>query len=326
MQIEHFEWMRTHRARFDLSSSSMSPINPDELKPTDADALSLVAEAYDASLDEVALVHGTQEGNFLSLIAIRKAINQTVGFLPEYEPIRVLASALNIPTLTARHLEDPLPRSSALVISNPNNPTGRYIDMHRLEELSGRLQESHSYAIVDSVFSDFVKLKIKAPLPNVIFTGSTSKFYTMSGVKLGWVIAEKDIIREVKGYADLISPGPFDLELRYAAMALSEKREFESRNADIISKNERALANLSDVIHIPGMPIAFVASRCSVNSLELASRLLDADVMTVPGRYFGVESGVRIGLGSVKPEDFMKAIELVSSVIEPCVPQTSAKA
>ncbi|WP_449462328.1 aminotransferase class I/II-fold pyridoxal phosphate-dependent enzyme [Tardisphaera miroshnichenkoae] len=320
MQIGHFQWMRTHKAGFDLSSSGVTPVNPEDLEPIDTDVLSLLGELYSVSSDEIALVHGTQEGNFLSLVAIRHQVERAFGFLPEYEPIRVLPSALGLSASVAQEM--PLPRSSVLLASNPNNPTGKYMSADDLEELSEELEAARSFAVIDSVFSDFVGLKAKLPLPNVIVTGSTSKFYTISGVKLGWVIAEKQLIDEIKGYADLISPGPFDLELKYAARAIAHKKWFEERNAATISQNERELARLDDVLHVQGMPIAFLASHCGEDSISLANRLLRLGVMTIPGHYFGVKTGLRVGLGSVNPSDFKEAVELIAQGLASCADQT----
>ncbi len=316
MQIGHFEWMRTHKAKFDLSSSSMAPVNPDRLEPADADVVSILSELYSVSPDEIALVHGTQEANFLSLMAIRHRVERALGFLPEYEPIRALPSALDLPSSV---IEIPaIAPSSVLLASNPNNPTGRHMTAQELEELSEDLGATRSYAIIDAVFSDFIGLKAKLPLPNVMVTSSTSKFYTMSGVKLGWVIAERSLIKEIKGYADLISPGPFDLELKYAARALASKKWFMERNSAVISQNEGELARLGDVLHVQGMPIAFVASRCGEDSIDFANRLLEVGVMTVPGHYFGAKSGARVGLGSVSPSDFKAAVDLIAQVLASC--------
>ncbi len=297
----------------------MAPVNPEQLEATDVDVVSLLGELYSAGPDEIALVHGTQEGNFLSLMAIRHRVQRAFGFLPEYEPIRVLPPSFDLPASVADRAT--IARSSVLLASNPNNPTGKYMSAHDLEELSEELEAVGSYAIIDSVFSDFVGLKLNLPLPNIIVTGSTSKFYTMSGVKLGWVVAERRLVQEVKGYADLVSPGPFEPEVKYATRALAHKRWFEDRNAATISQNEKELSRLDDVLHIQGMPIAFVASRCLEDSLSLANRLLELGVMTIPGYYFGVKTGLRVGLGNVSPGDFKAALEAIAQALASCEDQ-----
>ncbi len=68
MEIGHFVWLRTHSARYNLSSSGMIPINPGEVggrlaggEPRD-DALGIIGDAYGAGDSGLMLVHGTQEG------------------------------------------------------------------------------------------------------------------------------------------------------------------------------------------------------------------------------------------------------------------------
>jgi len=317
MQIGHFVWMNTHSGKYNLCSSAVTPFDLGELIGEASDVLEKLAEIYGVTKEEITLTHGTQEANFLAFASISNKVSKAQGFLPEYEPIRALPSVFGKSWDPIKGIDE-LDRGSVLLISNPNNPTGNFIDSKQLKELSAELVSKKSYAIIDSIFSEFVGLDMDLPLDNIIITSSTSKFYTMKGVKLGWIIANKSSIKEIAGYADLISPGPFDLEQKYTSIILGEKNKVRERNSGIISPNANYLLGKDWGNYVKGMPIAFIGTSCSEEGINLSEKLLKMGVVTIPGKYFGVERGLRIGLGSISNENFKHAIEVMSEIMYQC--------
>lgn len=89
-----------------------------------------------------------------------------------------------------------LPDSAALVIVNPNNPDGRSIPP---EELL-RLANGTRLVIVDESFGDIAPHLSVAPHAHdrLIVLRSFGKFYGLAGVRLGFVIAGPNVIREVR--------------------------------------------------------------------------------------------------------------------------------
>jgi len=315
MEIGHFRWMATHAAKYNLSSSAVKPFELDDLEE-DEDVLSILEEMYGVKKDEVTLAHGTQEANMLAFASLRKEVEGAYGLLPEYEPIRVLPEAFGMSWQPVTSVHD-IPPRSLLMISNPNNPTGKFLDGARLEELSEELTQKGSYAIIDSIFSEFVNLKPSLPLSNVVFTSSTSKFFTMKGVKLGWLVGERQLVKEAAGYADLLSPGPYEIELKYASTILKKREAVRDRNASIVGPNGQLLESMG-IDYVKGMPIAFIGADCNLDSVDLAELLLKRDVMTIPGKFFGVGRGVRVGLGTATPKEFSEATSLTSDLLREC--------
>jgi len=160
-------------------------------------------------------------------------------------------------------------------------------------------------------------LKPSLPLSNVVFTSSTSKFFTMKGVKLGWLVGERQLVKEAAGYADLLSPGPYEIELKYASTILKKREAVRDRNASIVGPNGQLLESMG-IDYVKGMPIAFIGTDCNLDSVDLAELLLKRDVMTIPGKFFGVGRGVRVGLGTATPKEFSEAISLTSDLLREC--------
>jgi len=63
-------------------------------------------------------------------------------------------------------------------------------------------------------------------------------------------------------------------------------------------------------------PITYIEINCrEPTGTVLAEELLTKDVLVVPGKYFGKDNGVRVGLGSVRPEAFETAMKIIVNII-----------
>jgi len=333
MEIGHFKWLRSHTARYNLSSSGVMPITLGELVKLGqpGNIIDELTSTYAIDKVNIALTHGTQEGNFAALSALRElGIDRVVTVVPEYEPIRALPGFLGL-----RHIEvevhetlleviNHIEPGTVLLLSNPNNPTGLFLDRKLLWELSDSLRRRNAYAVLDSIFIEFVEEDLRQlPLENVVYTFSTSKFYTMSELKVGWVIGDEAIIKGINGIIDLVSPLVLELDLGYASILIRSRKWVRERNLGIIRPNVEVMRRLIDalsggvkVYYTEYMPIFYMRVDCrGLTGTSLAEGLLARDVLVVPGHYFGRDDGIRVGLGSVKPETFEIAMKTIINVV-----------
>jgi aspartate/methionine/tyrosine aminotransferase len=145
----------------------------------------------------------------------------------------------------------------------------------------------------------------------------------MNELKAGWVIGEEDIIKRINGIIDLVTPLVLNLDLGYAAILIRNREWIRKRNMDIIMPNAKTLRDLSKtlgnkarVYYSDYMPITYIEINCrELTGMVLAEELLTKDVLIVPGKYFGKDNGIRIGLGSVRPEAFETAMKIIINVI-----------
>lgn len=87
-----------------------------------------------------------------------------------------------------------------LFLGHPNNPTGKLIPQHLLE----KLVDNGKPLILDEAFMDFVPdekersmLRRAAVQPNLHVIRSMTKFYSIPGIRLGFIVAHPDRIREL---------------------------------------------------------------------------------------------------------------------------------
>jgi aspartate/methionine/tyrosine aminotransferase len=110
------------------------------------------------------------------------------------------------------------PRSRAIIINTPNNPTGRVLTRHELEGLAGLCVEHDLLAITDEIYEHLVYEGEHTPictLPGMsertITISGASKTYSVTGWRIGWIIAPAALttaIRKVHDFLTVGAPAP----------------------------------------------------------------------------------------------------------------------
>ncbi len=106
-------------------------------------------------------------------------------------------------------------RPKALVLCNPSNPTGKVFTPDELQCIADLAQEFDTFVITDEVYEHIVYAPHKhtyiASLPGMsertISCGSLSKTYSITGWRLGYVIASAEVIAGAKKVHDFLTVG-----------------------------------------------------------------------------------------------------------------------
>ncbi len=97
------------------------------------------------------------------------------------------------------------PKTKAIYVTNPSNPTGAVFPEHQVRELAKIALENDLFIFADETY-DFLTYNNKpffsfCQIPelknNLILIGSSSKEHRMTGYRLGWVIAPNDILNQL---------------------------------------------------------------------------------------------------------------------------------
>ncbi|MFP4347894.1 MAG: pyridoxal phosphate-dependent aminotransferase [Thermodesulfobacteriota bacterium] len=105
--------------------------------------------------------------------------------------------------------------AKALVLCNPSNPTGRVFSRKELEIIADLAREFDAFVLTDEVYEHIVYSPhvhtYMASLPGMfertISTSSLSKTYSITGWRLGYVIASPEVIAEAKKVHDFLTVG-----------------------------------------------------------------------------------------------------------------------
>lgn len=111
------------------------------------------------------------------------------------------------------------PKTKAILVCNPNNPTGYLYSEHELDVLRKIVLKHDLYIIADEVYREFVYdgkvhhsiMHLKGIEQNVILIDSVSKRYSMCGARIGWLGSKnKEIIATALKFAQArLSPPTF---------------------------------------------------------------------------------------------------------------------
>ena len=283
-----------------------------------------LANQYDHMKPENILVTGGAIGaNFLVFYSFVEPGDTVISVFPAYQQLYSVAKSLgaNVKLLRLREDNQWIPddaelaelvddRTKLIVINNPHNPTGSLIDAGLLKRICAISEEAGAHLLCDEAYrglyvrpNDFVPSAVDLS-ERAIATGSFSKAFSLTGLRLGWIAASRDIIEECMLHRDYttISHGMIDDSL--AALAMKHVDRIYKRNLKIIRNNHLILSRwIEDEPLIDWIPpragsVAFLRYNIKMPSEDLSLRLIeDKGTFLVPGSCFEMEGFLRIGYG-----------------------------
>lgn len=214
-------------------------------------------------------------------------------------PLRVNAAAGFQPTLDMVR-EAWGVRTKGLLLGSPANPTGTLIDPTELARIAAFVAERAGVLIVDEIYQglvyDAAPVSAVALPGNVIVVNSFSKYFCMTGWRLGWVVLPEAAVRGFEKLAQhLFISAP--TVAQYAACAafapdalaiLEERRREFARRRDFLLPELKA-AGLS----IPAEPHGafYIYADCGRDARGYCRELLEVEaVAATPGVDFGANA------------------------------------
>jgi aminotransferase len=176
---------------------------------------------------EVTVCCGSTEGMIASLLAVANPGDEIVLFEPFYENYRPDALLCGAETrLVTLHPPDwtfdPAelrrafsPRTRAIILNTPNNPTGRVFTRAELETIAALCHEFDALAITDEIYEHILYDGARhipiATLPGMrertLIVNSMSKTWSVTGWRTGWVLGPADLSDGVRKVHDFLTVG-----------------------------------------------------------------------------------------------------------------------
>ena len=258
-----------------------------------------------------------------------------------YEPCAILANAkpviINLKAENEFRLKPEellnaiTDKTKILILPFPNNPTGSIMDRADLEAIAKIIIEKDIYVMSDEIYSELSYKEKHVSIASLegmkertILINGFSKSYAMTGWRLGYACAPKEIIKQmtkIHQFAIMCAP----TTSQYAAVeALKNGDEDVAMMRQAYNQRRRFLLNAFKEMNIPCFePFgAFYVFPCikefGMTSEEFATRLLQEEkVAAVPGTAFG-ESGeghLRISY-AYSLDNLKKAMERLKHFVE----------
>ncbi|MEN6535580.1 MAG: pyridoxal phosphate-dependent aminotransferase [Bryobacteraceae bacterium] len=217
--------------------------------------------------------------------------------------------------ITAGLIERSLtPRTKAVIVNSPCNPTGAVIGDEEFERIYRLTSRNGIWLITDECYGHLVYgrnpysvASIPGARRSAIVVGSLSKTYAMTGWRIGFALAPPPVAAAIVKLQSQSTSNPNSIAQKAAAEALSGSQEsVASMLAEYQRRRDYVIGRLRDIpgvtcIEPGGAFYAYPNIKVAIgkggieDSLDFAQKLLDdARVAVVPGAAFGSEAHIRI--------------------------------
>lgn len=200
-------------------------------------------------------------------------------------------------------------RTAGLLVASPANPTGTLLNSEQIEALAAVCRAKGGHFLVDEIYHGLTYAPQEAPLGNELdaptacaagddiwVINSFSKYFQMTGWRLGWMVIPEAYVRDVEKLAQNLTLCP-STPAQYAALAafapetiaiLEERRAEFRRRRDFLAPALEAIGFRVTARPEGAFYLYCDCSALAADSFVLARELLEkAGVAATPGLDFG---------------------------------------
>jgi aspartate/methionine/tyrosine aminotransferase len=270
-----------------------------------------------AKYEGVCITNGSQEALFVALMALINPGDEVLcpdpGFVAYPTIVRMAGGKPVFYKLPAKYkfqlsVEDfkrkISSKTKAIIVNSPSNPTGSVlppIDLACVEKL---LAGSEISVIADEIYREIYFDRRPSSIadfcPHTLVISGLSKSHAMTGWRIGWVYGDPEIIRHLTVLHQYATTCASSVSQRAALAAFTDEGRATAENlrADLRARRdflvEQIDAQLAEFKLNRSIPDGAFYLMLDVSpfgkSFEVAERLLDSKVITIPGAAFGEEA------------------------------------
>ena len=264
--------------------------------------------------ERIVVTTGGSAGLMLAFLAAFDAGDRVALANPGYPAYRNTLRALGLepvplPTTAATRFQPTVAMLEALaqpiqglIVASPSNPTGTMLARRTLEAVAGFCDERGIRVVSDEIYHGITygepAASVAAVSQSAVVINGFSKYFAMTGWRLGWMVVPEDLARAVERLAQNLYISPPALSQRAALAAFDCRAELEAnvaryaRNRSIV---QRALpaAGFGALAPCDGAFYAYAdVSGLSDDSEAFCRRMLaECGVAATPGIDFDTERG-----------------------------------
>lgn len=199
--------------------------------------------------------------------------------------------------MVCQHWND---KTSGVLLASPSNPTGTSISTSELTAIIASVKQRGGFTIVDEIYQglsyDTAPFSALSLDDDVVVINSFSKYFNMTGWRLGWIVVPERIVPEIEKLAQNLFICASSVA-QYAALACFTPETmaiYESRKTEFKRRRDYIVPALRELgFGIPVMPdgafyVYADCSRFTSDADAFAKEVLtEAGVVIVPGLDFG---------------------------------------
>jgi aspartate/methionine/tyrosine aminotransferase len=201
---------------------------------------------------EITVCCGSTEAMMSAMMAVINPGDEVVVFEPFYEnygPDAILSGA--VPRFVKLHAPDWTfdrdelaraftPRTKALILNTPNNPTGKVFSREEVEFIRDLVVRANAYIITDEIYEHILfdgaehisMASLEGMRDRTITINGMSKTYAVTGWRVGWAIASPDISASIRKVHDFLTVGAAAPLQEAGALALALPDSYYAKLAE----------------------------------------------------------------------------------------------
>jgi len=204
------------------------------------------------------------------------------------------------------------PRTRLVFVANPNNPTGTTVPRRELAGFIERVPEDVP-VVVDEAYAEYVvdpevgsALELRARFPNLIVTRTFSKAYGLAGLRVGYAIADRNVVDIVNRLRESFNVNAVALALAEAALQ-DPAHVAHVRDATLADREHlaREIRRLGLFVHPSSTNFVLVDFGRDAAGIE--QQLLATGVVVRPMGGYGLPTCLRINTGTATDHERLLA-------------------
>lgn len=317
-----------------LTSGEIKYTPPDGLPSMKKAVIRYTEESYDRLVapENVLITNGAKQSLFNIFYSILNPQDEVVVIAPYWVSYtEMIKMCLGIPVIVTPQDGTFTPRfedieravtssTRAIIVNSPNNPSGAIYPPELIEKIVNMCEKKSIFMICDDIYHkltfdrnkavpayEFTRNDIESS--HVIVVNGVAKLYGMTGFRIGWVVAPRELVRVMTNVlaqtTSCVSPlaqAAAEGALNGLQSVVEALRLHIQNNRDVVLQEMKTFNGVR-LIPPAGTFYALPDIRAfNNNSVEVSRFLLKkAMVVTVPGKEFGMEGHIRLSFaGSVK--------------------------
>jgi aspartate aminotransferase len=257
-------------------------------------------------------------------------------------PVYVQTKKENGFKMTAEELQAAItPKTKMLIFNSPCNPTGAVYTKKEIEAIAAVCEKAGIYVIADEIYEKLVYGEEKPySIANysekmkdlTITVNGVSKTYAMTGWRIGYLAAPKDVAKAIDSFQSHATSNPNSIAQYATLAALNASAESVDKMvavfADRRKKMMARLDKMKDVSYVKpdgafylmlvvgGLYGKKSGDKVINDSVDFAAELLEKEkVAVVPGISFGADDCVRLSY-SLSMEDILEGLDRIERFIK----------
>ncbi len=198
------------------------------------------------------------------------------------------------------------PQTRGVLLASPSNPTGTSIEEGELRKIVAAVREKNGFTIVDEIYNglryDATPFSALSLGDDVIVINSFSKYFNMTGWRLGWLVVPESLVSPIEKLAQnlFICASSLAQHAGVACFTPEATAIYEARKAEFKRRRDYIVSALESLgFKVPVIPDGafYVYADCSALSDDADRLTIDmlneAGVVMVPGLDFGPSAAHR---------------------------------